>query len=411
MIRVKAHGVQVSPAVVVVAVINMLIWPMKNGFFQRLLLLLLGLVYFSNASALVLPEDRADVLYHSYDGGGAEISGPSILIRKKFSENVSASFNNYVDNVSSASIDVMTTASKYTEERKENSINLDYLHDKTLMSVGYTNSSESDYDAATVNLNFSQDFFGDLTTLSMGYAMGDNTVKRNGDPDFKEELQSRSYRVSLSQVITQDTIMSFAFESITDEGFLNNPYRQVRYLNSAVISGYSYIAEKYPNTRTSNAFAVSARYYLSQRSALHAGYRYFSDDWGIEADTFELGYTLPYDEDWLLEFSYRSYGQTHADFYSDLLPFWEPGNDPQTFYGRDKELSTFNDSSIGVGASYEFKKNGDGFIKRGTANLFIDYISFNYDDFRDLTKAAAPGEEPLYKMDATVLRLFVSIWF
>lgn len=402
---------RVSPAVVDVAVINMLIWPMKNAFFQRLLMLLLGLVCFSNASALVLPEDRADVLYHSYDGGGAEISGPSILIRKKFSENVSASFNNYVDNVSSASIDVMTTASAYTEEREENSINLDYLHDKTLMSVGFTDSSESDYEATTVNLNFSQDFFGDLTTLSMGYAMGDNTVKSNAAPDFEEQLQSRSYRVSLSQVVTQDTIMSFAFEAITDEGYLNNPYRSVRYLDSETPLGYSYQPEKYPNTRTSNAFAVRARYYLSQRSTLHAGYRYFSDDWGIEASTYDLGYTLPYDEDWLLEFSYRYYDQTHADFYSDLLPFWEPGNDPQTFYGRDKELSTFNDNSIGMGASYEFKKNGDGFIKRGTANLFVDYITFKYDDFRDLTKTAAPGEEPLYEMDATVLRLFVSIWF
>ena len=28
----------------------------------------------------VPPEDRADALYHSYDGGGVEISGPSILV-------------------------------------------------------------------------------------------------------------------------------------------------------------------------------------------------------------------------------------------------------------------------------------------------------------------------------------------
>jgi opacity protein-like surface antigen len=413
MIRVKVLVVQVSPVVVAVAVINMLNLPRKNGNFLLFLTLLLGALCFTKASALVLPEDRADVLYHNYDGGGAEISGPSILIRKKFSENISASFNNYVDNVSSASIDVITSgASEYTEEREENSINLDYLHNKTLMSLGFTDSSESDYEATTVNINFSQDFFGDLTTLSMGFAMGDNTVKSNADPDFEEDLQSRSYRVSLSQVITQDTIMSFAFEAITDEGFLNNPYRSVRYYNSLVPIGYSTQAEKYPNTRTSNAFAVRARYYLSQNSTLHAGYRYFTDDWGIEASTFDLGYSLPVDENWLLELTYRYYDQTRADFYSDLLPFGGPDNDPQTFWARDKELSTFNDNAIGVGATYEFKKNGEGFIKRGTANLFVDYISFKYDDFRDLTKATAiPGEEPLYEMNATVLRIFVSIWF
>ncbi|MCG7959973.1 MAG: hypothetical protein JAY69_13020, partial [Candidatus Thiodiazotropha taylori] len=28
--------------------------------------------------ATVLPEDRADVMYHRYDGGGVEVDGPSI---------------------------------------------------------------------------------------------------------------------------------------------------------------------------------------------------------------------------------------------------------------------------------------------------------------------------------------------
>ena len=366
-----------------------------------------------SVNALVLPEDRADVLYHSYDGGGVEVSGPSVLLRKKFSENLSASYNNYVDTVSSASIDVVTSgASRYSEERQENSLNLDYLHEKTLINGSFTNSSESDYEADTFSLSISQDMFGDLTTVSMGYSQGDNTIRSNVDDSVSENADSRSYRVSLTQVMTQDLIMSFSFEAITDEGFLGSVYRSVRYINEAVALGYSFQREKYPNTHTSNAFAINGRYYLAPRSVLHAGYRLYSDDWGVEASNYELGYTfpLPYDEDWLLELGYRYYAQTHADFYSDLLPFGG-GAEPQTFYARDKELSTYNDQAISLGASYEFNKNGSGFIKKGTANLFVDYISFQYDDFRDLTETAVPGEEPLYEMNATVLRLFVSIWF
>ncbi|MDH3856544.1 MAG: hypothetical protein OEV07_01000, partial [Gammaproteobacteria bacterium] len=30
--------------------------------------------------AAVLPEERVDLLYHRYDGGGAEIDGPSFLV-------------------------------------------------------------------------------------------------------------------------------------------------------------------------------------------------------------------------------------------------------------------------------------------------------------------------------------------
>ena len=85
---------------------------------------LLG-IYLASVSMLqgaVLPEDRADLLFHSYDGGGVSISGPSMLVRKSFASNFSASANYYVDKVSSASIDVVTTASPYTEERTQYSV-------------------------------------------------------------------------------------------------------------------------------------------------------------------------------------------------------------------------------------------------------------------------------------------------
>ena len=48
----------------------------------------------------VLPEDRADVLYHSYDGGGVEITGPSLMVLKKVGQNVAVNGNYYVDSIS-----------------------------------------------------------------------------------------------------------------------------------------------------------------------------------------------------------------------------------------------------------------------------------------------------------------------
>ena len=370
-------------------------------------ILLFLLMCISGIHAAVLPEDRADALFHSYDGGGAEISGPSLLVRKKFSEKLSATVNYYVDNVSSASIDVITTASPYTEKREENSVSFDYLNEKTLMSMGYTQSDESDFAASTVSLNISQDMFGDLTTINMGYAQGNNIVRRNGDDNFSEDVIARSYRLSASQVMTKDLILSFALETITDEGFLNNPYRSVRYIDSSSEKGYSFQFEIYPNTRTSNALAVRARYYLPQRAALHGGYRYFGDSWGIQANTVEVGYTLPYKKDWILEFSFRLYDQTGAEFYSDLFPYV----DAQNFLARDKELSSFSTQTLGIGASYEFKKNGVGIIKRGSLNLEYNFIMFDYSDFRDISVNALAGEEPLYEQDANVIRLFASIWF
>jgi len=356
------------------------------------------------AAAAVLPEERADLLYHSYDGGGAEISGPSLLVRKNLGDSVSVGLNHYVDNVTSASIDVVVSASQYTEEREENGLSIDYLRQKTTVSLGYVQSQESDFDATTLSLGISQDMFGDLTTVSMSFAFGDNIVGKNGDDSFEETAEVRSYRLSVSQILTKSLVMALTLETITDEGYLNNPYRSVRYRSGP--DSYSFQQEIYPKTRTSQAIAVRGNYFLPQRAAIHAGVRYFDDTWDIEATTYEVGYTMPFGEEWIVEATYRFHDQTAAEFYSDLFPFI----DAQSYLARDKELSTFTSTTLGLGASYEFGRSWSA-IERGSINLNIDWISFDYDDFRDLTDTAPVGEEALYSFDATVTRFFASIWF
>jgi hypothetical protein len=358
------------------------------------------------ALAAVLPEERADLLYHSYDGGGAEIDGPALLVQTNVGNSVALGYSHYVDNVSSASIDVVVTASPYTEQRVENGVSIDYLNQKSMVSLGFTRSEEDDYEASTLGLGISQDMFGDLTTVSLSFAFGDNLVKQNGNDDFEESNEVRSYRLGLTQVLTRNLIMAATYETITDEGYLNNPYRSVRYRDPSSQVGYSFQPELYPNTRTSNAFALRANYYLEQRAALHGGLVVFEDSWGIEATTIEIGYTLPYQQDWIFDARLRLYDQTGAEFYSDLFPF----QDAQNFLARDKELSSFNTTTIGLGASYEFGRAWRA-IDSGTLNIELDWIRFDYDDFRDLTEPGDVGNEPLYSFDARVTRIFASFWF
>jgi hypothetical protein len=206
-----------------------------------------------SAIADVLPDDRADILYHLYDGGGVTIDGPSILVRKKAGKSVSFVANYYVDMISSASIDVVTTASPYTEEREQLSIGMDYLRGNTKMSISVTNSEESDFTSDSYSFSVSQGMFGDLTTLTLAYSLGNDEVRRSDDDTFVREADRQFYSVGLTQIITRNLIMGLNVETITDEGFLNNPYRTVRYVDSSNPIGYSYEAELYPNTRTSTA--------------------------------------------------------------------------------------------------------------------------------------------------------------
>lgn len=359
------------------------------------------------AQAGVLPEDRADALYHRYDGGGVTIDGPSLLVRKKFAEKYSVSANYYMDMVSSASIDVVTTASPYTETRTQMSAGFDALNGKTQYSVNFTNSDENDYTANSASLDISQDMFGDLTNVSFGFGRGWDEVRKRGDTDFAEPIDRSTYRVGVSQILTPKLMMGFNYELVTDEGFLNNPYRSVRYLDPGSASGFAFQPEVYPNTRTSSAASLNARYYLPYRAAVHGEYRFFTDTWGIAANTVQVGYTQPWRKEWIFEFTYRWYDQSAADFYADLFP----RQDAQNFLARDKELSTFTSHMIGLGATYELPAFGWSFLQRSTVSLFYDRFRFDYADFRDITAGGAPGSEPLYGFDADVIRLFFSGWF
>lgn len=361
-----------------------------------------------NAFASVLPEDRSDALYHRYEGGGVLIDGPSLLVRKKVGKSLSMVGNYYLDYVSSASIDVVTTASPYTEEREQWSLGVDYLRGNTTMRVNYVESNESDYAAATTAFSVSQDMFGQLTTLTLGYAYGDDIVGRSDDPTFEREVRRQQYSIGLTQILTKNLITALNIQTTTEEGFLNNPYRSVRYLDSDSARGFSFEPELYPNTRTANAVGIRGRYFLPYRAALEAEYRYFVDTWEIQGHTASLTYIQPY-KNFIFETKVRWHGQTGAAFFRDIFPRSEATN----FRGRDKELSPLTSYSLRLKGSYKFidENKGWGMFKKATVSASIDMMHFQYDEFRDITLGGPPGEEPLYTMDAQIIQFFVSFWY
>ncbi len=361
------------------------------------------------AEAAVLPDDRVDVLYHRYDGDDITIQGPSVLVRKKIGKNFSFDANYYVDTISSASIDVRVAASRYEEERTQYSVGATYLHNKTIMNAGFVKSDENDFDASTWFFGVSQDMFGDLTTVSMNYSRGSDIITRTGDDTFEAEADRQSFALGLTQVLTRSLIASLNFETITDEGFLRNPYRFYRFVNPDPSgAGFLTAAEVYPNTRTSNATAITAKYYLPYRAALLTRYRYYTDTFGIVAHTGEIGYTHPVGQDWIVSLNLRHYTQTQADFYADLFPF----QDSQNFLARDKEMSTFQNNTVSLGVVREFDNVGFAGIEKSTVNLIWDFTRYEYENFRDATVTGVPvGTEPQFAFDANVVRLFVSFWF
>jgi hypothetical protein len=382
--------------------------------------LLATLLLARSAVPAVLPDDRADIFWSQYKGGGMDITGESVLVRKKFSEQFSMEANYFVDKVSGASIDVLSQASVIKDERKQKSLSLDYIHDKTQYNLAYTNSTERDYISNTTHFSLSQDMFGDLTTVTLGFTDSrDKVGENNGSASVPKvswlgHAQSRSYEGGVSQVITRNLIAGLTLEVITDQGLLSNPYRSIRYRDDVPL-GYSLGTQIYPNTHTSTAIEGRAKYYLPYRAAASVSYRYFSDTWGIRANTVELGYTQPISNVWIIEGRIRHYSQNSATFYSDL--FSQAAQ--QNFEARDQNLAASTSNTVGAKVTWAFRPEGFLVFKRATATVDISRIQFKYSDFRNIKfyndtpqgGGYLAGTEPLYSFNAMVYQAYVSLFF
>ncbi len=342
----------------------------------------------TEAHAVTLPEDQAEAMVHIYDADGLRATGPAVLVRKKLGSAVSLHGTYYVDQVSSASIDVVTTASPFKETRKEYTVGGDYLVRDSIVSVSTTQSSESDYKARTVNADVSQDMFGGMTTVSLGYSRGTDNVGRK-DVGFFDHARHWRYRLGVTQILSPTWLMTLNGEVVSDDGYLGNPYRSARV-------GGAFVPENDPRTRSSRALRVGATGTLAPGSAVHGAYRYFWDNWAIRAHTLEGGYSRYFGDKILADWTVRLHSQSKALFYSDNALV------DTVYLSRNRQLSTFKNIGLGAKLTYASGKVGDYDVKLSAA---YELLHFKYSDFTDIRTGQA------YALNAHILQLFASATF
>ncbi|KNZ32929.1 MAG: hypothetical protein AD742_09555 [Methylibium sp. NZG] len=337
--------------------------------------------------AIPLPDDSAEAAYHLYKGGGVTASGPALLVRKSLADRVSLSAQYYIDSVSNASIDVVTTASPYKEKRTEYGFSADYAVRDSMITLATTSSKEPDYTADAVSLDVAQETFGGMTTVNLGFTRALDRVGKRGNIGFFDDARHWHYRLGVTQILTPQWLMSANLEAISSDGFLGNAYRAARVFGATV-------PERNPRTRTSRALKFRVIGDLGSRDAVRAEYRYFWDTWAIKAHTVEGGYSRYFGDNWLADAFVRFYSQDKALFYSDNA------TSQTTFISRNRQLSTFNSYSLGTKVAYTLKRvPGQYEVK---ANFAHEVVRFKFKDFTDLRTGSQFG------YTANVLQMFVS---
>ena len=349
---------------------------------------LLGGVFATGAArAATLPEDRAEAMVHIYKGGGVTATGPALLVRKNIADKVSLSGSFYVDAVSNASIDVVTTASPYKERRNDVGLGLDYAVRDSVVTLALGASKEPDYATRSLSLDIAQETFGGMTTVNLGFTRAADEVGKVGDPAFKDSATHWQYRVGVTQILTSRWLASVNLEAVADTGFLGNTYRVARVFGATV-------PERHPRTRSSRAVKLRAIGDLGSRDAVRAEYRYFWDSWEIQAHTFEAGYSRYLGESFLADAFVRYYTQSAALFYSDNA------QSETTYVSRNRQLSEFDNVVLGGKLSFDWKKQPGRYDLKAHAGF--ELYNLNYKNFTDLRNGSA------YSLRAAVLQLFLT---
>ncbi len=352
--------------------------------------LLGGLFALGPAKAVDLGPDQGELLYHQHNGGGVKAYGPAVLLRKSVMDTVAVTGSVYVDAVSNASIDVVTSASPFSERRTEYGLSADYVYRDALLTLSTSSSSEPDYVARRVGLDLAQDVFGGMSTVSMGFTRGGDDVSKHGEPSFAAKARHWQYRLGSSLILTPRWIASANAEVLADEGYLGSPYRVAHVFGAAV-------PERVPGTRSARAIKLRLVGDLGSRDAIQLGLRHYWDTWGIQSNTLDVGYSRYFGDDWLADVTLRQHSQGKALFYSD------DAQSDTRYVSRNRQLGSMKDVGVAGKVAYTLRKVPGQYDI--TLNAAYEFVQYKFKDFTDLRT----GKD--YQYNAGVLQVFVSTHF
>jgi hypothetical protein len=275
------------------------------------------------------------------------------------------------------------------EVRNEGVLGLNYYFDPITVSVSGGVSDERDFESTFGAGELAWELDDRLTTLKLGYGYTANRISRverhggdqphvhKGDREYPELDEVSTYdglSVGVARVLSANTLLQVSASYTAQRGYLSNPYKLVYIrgeitpeeyaalnLQQAVfqdvtdldVAGVELFREVRPDQRNQWAFSTQLRQYLPSRdAALHLDYRYYRDDWGIDAHTLETRWYQGLPDGFTLTPSIRYYSQAGADFYAPY--FLEPRSDG--FYSSDYRLSGYGALSSGLTLRKEFDR-------------------------------------------------------
>lgn len=276
-----------------------------------------------------------------------------------------------VDVITSASRDnidyTMSSASKVDMRWHINAVYSRTLKKDVTASIGSGLSIESDYASLPISFSILRSnpqksreisvslncFFDDLRwgRLSWDYRKPVKLIYPY-ELRYKEWFSiygRNSYNLQLAyyRAINNKLQLAVYPEAVYQHGLLSTPYHRV-FFNSREER-----VENLPLNRWKLPLAIQLNSYVADHLILKFYYRFYHDNWGINAHTFQVDAPIEINKGVTLSPSVRAYTQTAADYFKE----YSEHSPKEAFYTSDHDLSSFFSYKFGLGARFRPPKN------------------------------------------------------
>ena len=231
-------------------------------------------------------------------------------------------------------------------------------------NLGFNVSNEYDFISVSANALWHHDTNQKNTTYSYGINVEFDEIEPVGD--IPEPLTSMTAQdkgdssdtrnivdllFGVTQVIDRTSLFQVNLSLSESDGYMTDPYKFVSVVDNTTGEPVDILFENRPDSRSRQSIYGKYRKMLPNKDIFTASYRYMTDDWGIDSNTFDFTYRFTFNSGYFIQPRLRFYDQTEADFYEYFVRQGEPLSSDLS---ADYRLGEMEATTVGVKFGREY---------------------------------------------------------
>jgi len=225
-------------------------------------------------------------------------------------------------------------------------------------NYGFNISKEYDFTSISANALWQHDANKKNTTYSYGVNVEFDEIDPVGDvPDpltsMYDQMKGDSSDTrnvidllfGVTQVIDRTSLFQINLSLSESDGYMTDPYKLVSVVDDVSGQPTDQLFESRPDSRSRQSLYGKYKKTLANDDIFTASYRYMTDDWGVDSNTFDFAYRFKFSNGYYLQPRLRLYDQTAADFYTYFLLESDPVPSEAS---ADYRLGEMDATTIGI---------------------------------------------------------------